>query len=321
MDRSRSLPYMEIPMSSWPEGFASYPEEYENKLIEAEILYWIDINKTFGQVVQVLGPCGDIQVENLALAKEFCLEQPSMKQKSKTKPKTIKKKKCKENSAVFSVIDRRTNSVNIAFSCCLLTEDIFQISVHISNVAYFLKSDTDLTNYIAKRSATIWLQDVIYQMMPDEFHKQCSLTPGQNKLVVSVIFSITRSGEVLDTRFEESFINPCVILNIDQIDDISRCTFSEHITILNGYTKECLFDSIKNMTKVAKALKQQQNSKTISCCYHLLFDVDKKSKEPFNMKVIESNTSKEMFKQFIFLTNCAVGKFIFNKFPNFAILK
>lgn len=308
-------------MSSWPTGFASFPEEYENKLIEAEILYWIDTNKTFGQAVQVLGPCGDIQVENLALAKEFCLEQPKMTQKSKNNPKDRKNKKLKDNSLVFSVIDTRTNSVNIAFSCCSLTEDTFKISVHISNVAYVLKSDTDLTDYIAKRSATIWLQDVIYQMMPYELHKQCCLTPGQNRLVVSITFLISKSGEVLETKFEESLINPCAILTIDQIDDISRGVFSEDIDILNGYTKECLSASIDNMTIVAKALKHQQKLKNITCCYHLVFDVDKNSREPSNMRVIDVNTVKEMFKQFIFLTNCAVGEFIFNKFPNLAILK
>lgn len=321
-DRSRHLPFMEIQMSSWPENFDSHPDQYENKLIEADISYWINIYKTCGQVVQVLGTCGEIKVERLALAKEFCLEHPKkMSHKSKAKLKIGKKKNFREKSLVFSLIDTRTNSVNIAFSCCSLTEEVFRISVHISNVAYLLENDAVLTNYISKRSATIWLQDVIYQMMPEDIHKQCSLIPGEDKPVVSIIFEITKNGEVLSTKFEESFVNPCVTLDVQQIEQIACQTFSKDLKILNGYSRKDLFKTIENMNTVANALKQQKQSKTITYCYYLAFEIDVISKEPLNMKVAYVNWPNDIFKQIIFLVNSAVGELIFNKFPNLAILR
>jgi ribonuclease R len=82
----------------------------------------------------------------------------------------------------------------------------WRLGVHIADVSSFVMTGSEMDLEARKRGNSIYLNEVVLPMLPDPVHRCCSLAVGQDRLAVSVLFSLDEDGQI-----EEFNIEPTVI--------------------------------------------------------------------------------------------------------------
>ena len=97
----------------------------------------------------------------------------------------------------------------------------YQIGVHIADVSYYVRPNTAVDDEAYKRGTSVYLVDRVIPMLPEELcNDKCSLRPGEDKLCMSVIFTIDSNARVIKYKICRTVIRSNVRLNYDEAQDI-----------------------------------------------------------------------------------------------------
>ena len=82
-------------------------------------------------------------------------------------------------------------SAQRSYSAAVLqAKPVYQIGVHIADVSFYVRPNTDVDDEAYKRGTSVYLVDRVIPMLPEELsNDKCSLRPGEDKLCMSVIFT------------------------------------------------------------------------------------------------------------------------------------
>ena len=99
----------------------------------------------------------------------------------------------------------------------------YRIGVHIADVSFYVRPGTKTDDDAYKRGTSVYLVDRVLPMLPEELcNDLCSLRPGEDKLCMSVIFTMDRDARVLKHKICRTVIRSNVRLNYDEAQDIIR---------------------------------------------------------------------------------------------------
>ena len=101
----------------------------------------------------------------------------------------------------------------------------YRIGVHIADVSHYVKPGTKTDDEAYKRGTSVYLVDRVLPMLPEELcNDLCSLRPGEDKLCMSVIFTMDSSARVLKHKICRTVIRSDARLNYDEAQDIIMAT-------------------------------------------------------------------------------------------------
>ena len=73
----------------------------------------------------------------------------------------------------------------------LSAKAVYQIGIHIADVSFYVRPGTKIDDEAYQRGTSVYLVDRVIPMLPEELcNDKCSLKPGEDKLCMSVIFTI-----------------------------------------------------------------------------------------------------------------------------------
>ena len=99
----------------------------------------------------------------------------------------------------------------------------YQIGVHIADVSFYVKPDTKIDDEAYRRGTSVYLVDRVIPMLPEELcNDKCSLRPGEDKLCMSVIFTMDANARVLKYKICRTVIRSDVRLNYDEAQAVIR---------------------------------------------------------------------------------------------------
>lgn len=93
-----------------------------------------------------------------------------------------------------------------AFTLEKTEEDNWKLGIHTSDVAYYIEPDSTIDREAKKRATTIHLGNKIIPMLPDRVQDLCSLSPGKDRLTISVFLIFDSQGEVIEYQLKPSLI-------------------------------------------------------------------------------------------------------------------
>lgn len=179
-----------------------------------------------GNVIEVLGPSGDPQVELLAVIRQYQLplEFPDEVLEEVQQVKTEISRT--ELSGRLDLRDRYTFTIDPAsakdFDDAISVESTtkgWRLSVHIADVSHYVKPGSAIFKEAVKRGNSFYFPKKVIPMLPELLsNKVCSLRPDEEKLTLSVITDFNREGKILNQRMAESIVKSNYRLSYEQVD-------------------------------------------------------------------------------------------------------
>ncbi|CAG9801407.1 unnamed protein product [Chironomus riparius] len=324
-------------------GIPTDTELNEKLLLVVEITDWSH-DQPQGRVVSILGNKGQLKTENVAILQQNNLSPVPFEQniidELPKEPFEIPAKEFEyredlRKKCIFSIDPESARDLDDALSCEILQNGNLEVGVHISDVSYFVKENSDLDNIVKEKATTIYLVDTVYHMLPEQLCFLCSLLPGSDKLAYSVFFEMDLdTAEIFNTRYTRSIVNSCGKLSYDHAqaviekkdknwDDL-KADFPE---IHNGFTVAEIAQKIVKLQKLS--LIMQSNRKKSGALkidqpklyYIFAKDDHQRMETPVDFAKYCQRDSNRLIEEFMLLANIYVAKFIYEKFPDISLLR
>ncbi len=125
----------------------------------------------------------------------------------------------------------------------------WELGVHIADVSHYVRESTALDRDAHLRGTSVYFPDRAIPMLPPKLSSGiCSLQPGQDRLVLSVLMEVNRDGKVLADRVVPAVLRSCARMTYTSLARILLRDDREEIA---RYTQLVpLFHSMKDLCEI-----------------------------------------------------------------------
>ena len=168
------------------------------------------------KIIRVLGPGDDPKTDHLGILAKFGLSssfpakviEQANTIAQKVDRKEIIKRKDYRNVFTLTIDPLDARDFDDALSVQKISDQEWEIGVHIADVAHYVSSNSHLDKEARKRGNSTYLVGEVVPMLPQSLSNGiCSLVEGEDRLVKSVIFRFTNDGKLIRSKIEECIIN------------------------------------------------------------------------------------------------------------------
>jgi ribonuclease R len=261
--------------------------------------------KPEGEVVSVLQAknAGDMAMKEIIIQNGFSLEFPKgVEEEAHNLDGTItedelRKRRDYRDVLTFTIDPADAKDFDDALSLKRLSNNDFEVGVHIADVSHFVTPGTAMDEEGYTRATSVYLPDRVNPMLPEKISNElCSLRPNEDKFSFSVIFKINSKGKVKDYWLGKTFIHSNHRFTYDEVQQIIESgngEYSEEITILNSMAKNFRKERFKNGAINFSSTEVK-------------FKLDETGK-PLGIIVKESKESHQLIEEFMLLANRTVA--------------
>jgi len=193
-----------------------------------------------GKVVEVLGQSGENETEMHAILAEYGLpyqyppeaEQEAEQIDADISTQEVYRRRDMREVLTFTIDPSDAKDFDDALSFKRLTDEngnestnsgeaLYEIGVHIADVTYYVESGSLLDNEAYNRATSVYLVDRTIPMLPERLcNNICSLRPNEDKLTMSVIFTMDSKAKVLKHKVCRTIIRSDARLDYEQAQKI-----------------------------------------------------------------------------------------------------
>ena len=180
-------------------------------------------------------------------------------------------------------------------------EATYRIGVHIADVSFYVRPGTKTDEDAYKRGTSVYLVDRVLPMLPEELcNDKCSLRPSEDKLCMSVIFTMDSDARVLKYKICRTVIRSDLRLNYDEaqsvIEKSSEASANQNTVLM---TLNALAQKLRAARIAAGALTIEQDE--------MRFRLDKNG-FPTEIYFESPNEAHHLIEEFMLLANRTVAK-------------
>ncbi|RSL69499.1 hypothetical protein CEP54_002316 [Fusarium duplospermum] len=232
----KRVPLIAIPTEQAPRDFVEKHQDYADRIFVACIKRWpITSLHPFGTLVEQLGRMGDLKVETDALLRdnnfssdEFSdavlrsvgLQDWSLEKEEET---ALAERRDYREETTFTIDYNGGAELGNAVHVKSRPDGKIDIGIHVADIAHFVKPNSLVDREAKKRGTSVQLKNRFCALLPPKLSTEvCSLTPEQDRLTVSVVFSVNpHTGAVGegDSWVGRSIIKSAGKISLQEIDD------------------------------------------------------------------------------------------------------
>lgn len=216
----------------------------------------------------------------------------------------------------FTIDPADAKDFDDALSFDVNEDGTYQIGVHIADVSFYVRPNTKVDDDAYKRGTSVYLVDRVLPMLPEELcNDKCSLRPNEDKLCMSVVFTMDADARVLKYKICRTVIRSNARLNYDEAQAVieanqtndtesrenriggkseSEPTLNEIIPTLNALAAKLRAERIANG---ALTIEQEE----------MRFRLDEHG-HPTEIYFEQSNEAHHLIEEFMLLANRTVAK-------------
>lgn len=215
-----------------------------------EIVEWKPPSKNpFGKVVEVLGRPGDNDVEMHAILAEYNLparfekhvEDAAAKIPVEITSNEISNRRDFRPVTTFTIDPEDAKDFDDALSFHKISDDCFEVGVHIADVTHYVRPESVLDKEAANRGTSIYLVDRTIPMLPEKLSNEvCSLRPNEDKLTYSVVFTLNSKGKIIEVWDGKTIINSDKRFHYEEVQEILESEsgiYADELATINGFAK------------------------------------------------------------------------------------
>ncbi|KAJ3695816.1 hypothetical protein LUZ60_001193 [Juncus effusus] len=339
------LPKMAISIKNLPESTKERIRKgdinLEKELIAAKIDEWKE-QSLFpkARVINILGKGGDIEAQIAAILFEHSIRISNFSPESlvsvpdplwKVPESEIRSRRDLRKILTFTIDPSTAVDLDDALSVEILPSGTFRVGVHIADVAHFVQPGTDLDAEARLRSTSVYIIQNKVSMLPKELSQGCvSLTPGLDRLALSVIWDIDFNGNILDRWIGKSVIFSSCQLSYDLVQEMINTGFNSNPSSISRIPKlyskfkwEDAVNSVRVIYELSKRLKETRFRdgalRLDNLKLSFLFDEEGTPYDTY--KDVERKEAYSLIEEFMLLANISVAEVISSAYPDCALLR
>lgn len=195
-----------------------------------ELVEWTDPFKTpIARVLEVLGRAGITKIEFDSIVKEYNLPEsfPTAVLKEAERvaheptEEEIARREDFRSLPTITIDPTDAKDFDDALSIEILPNGNYRLYVHIADVSYYVRENSELDREAFRRGTSVYLVDRVIPMLPEILSNNiCSLMPNKDRLAYTCIMEITPRGIVKNYAIVESVINSNVRFTYEEVQDI-----------------------------------------------------------------------------------------------------
>ena len=195
-------------------------------------------------------------------------------------------------------------------------QPVYQVGVHIADVSFYVRPGTKIDEDAYKRGTSVYLVDRVLPMLPEELcNDKCSLRPGEDKLCLSVIFTMDADARVLKYKICRTVIRSDARLNYDEAQDVIMANQTDETLSRenrnggNTGEKASLKQALATLNALAQKLRAERiaNGALTIEQDEMRFRLDKNG-FPTEIYFESPNEAHHLIEEFMLLANRTVAK-------------
>ena len=152
----------------------------------------------------------------------------------------------------FTIDPADAKDFDDALSFLRLPEGGLQVGVHIADVTWYVRPGDDIDREAYNKGTSVYLVDKVLPMIPEVYANfLCSLRPGEDKLCMSVVFTLSPEAEVLKCKICRTVIRSDYRLNYGEAQALIDGTDA-------GTDRPELREAILELDRLAHILRKQR---------------------------------------------------------------
>ena len=185
--------------------------------------------KPEGKIIEVIGNINVAGVDMLSIIKEYNLPYEFPKQvieEAKSIPEEISEKEIKNrrdfrNEIIFTIDGEDAKDLDDAISVEKTKDETYILKVHIADVSHYVKENSFLDKEAIIRGTSVYMLDRVIPMLPKDLSNGiCSLNEGKDRLTLSVIMEIDKSGNVISSEITKGVINVTKRMSYNTVQEL-----------------------------------------------------------------------------------------------------
>ena len=186
---------------------------------------------------------------------------------------------------------------------------VYRIGVHIADVSHYVKPGTPVDDEAYKRGTSVYLVDRVIPMLPEELcNDKCSLRPGEDKLCMSVIFTMDSEARVIKHKICRTVIRSDARLNYDEVQEIIQSKDRFAGRIQTASQTEGIPLALKTLNSLAQKLRAARiaNGALTIEQPEMRFRLDEHG-HPTDIYFEQPNDAHHLIEEFMLLANRTVA--------------
>jgi ribonuclease R len=274
-----------------------------------------------GEVIRIIGNSGEHETEIHSILEEYNLPyefsidvlDESEAISDVITQDEIDKRRDMRHVLTFTIDPADAKDFDDALSVQFI-DGILEVGIHIADVSYYLRPDTELDKEAYARGTSVYLVDRCVPMLPERLSNGlCSLRPLEDKLCFSAVFKLDQNGHVTDEWFGRTVINSDHRFTYEEAQEVIETRLPK-LNTGDPILDMQLTSAVLILDKMAKKMRKVRLGKgSISFDKHeVRFKLDENNK-PVDILFKSSKDSNKLIEEFMLLANRHVAQFINSK--------
>ncbi|WP_125153440.1 ribonuclease R [Clostridium rectalis] len=287
------------------------------QIVIAEITKWPDKRRSpEGKVIDILGKKGDKGIDILTIIKKHKLPEkfpPKVESYAEKISEEIPKEEYSRrvdlrNLKIVTIDGEDAKDLDDAISIERLTNGNYRLGVHIADVTHYVKDKNPLDKEAFKRGTSVYLIDRVIPMLPKKLSNGlCSLNPKVDRLTLSCIMDIDKTGNVVNHEIYESIIKTSERMTYTDVTKILRDKDEKLIKRYHNLLEEfSLMEELCNIL-YKKRISRGAIDFDFEECKIILDELGK----PIDIKPYERAVANRMIEEFMLVCNETVAEHMF----------
>ena len=290
------------------------------------VVSWPDENhkNPMGEVVDILGPAGDNDVEMNTILAQYGLpykypkavEEAAEKITGEITAEDVAEREDFRDTWTCTIDPHDAKDFDDALSIKRLDNGLYEVGVHIADVSHYVKEGDIIDREAQRRATSVYLVDRTIPMLPERLcNFVCSLRPDEDKLCYSVVFDLDDNADIKRYRIVHTIIRSNKRFAYEDAQKLLEDNGVVDSTGTpapapgpEGYKGE-FAEQVITLDRLAKRLREKRfKSGAVKFdSEELHFDVDEQGK-PLRCYFKRSKDANKLIEEFMLLANRTVAE-------------
>ncbi len=284
----------------------------DGQKVIAKITKWPeDGKKAEGKIIEVVGEVGDPGIDIAEIIHKHQLPKDFSKkvQEEATRYTELSKADVKgredwRDALIFTIDGADAKDLDDAISIKRLPDNRFELGVHIADVTNYVKEYSELDKEARTRGTSVYLVDRVIPMLPRHLSNGlCSLHPDVDRLALSIVMTVSATGDVEDSRVAETVINSKARLTYTDVSDLIQ-----HMDE-SKFDNEELIQALRDSAVLAGRLRRRRELRgSIDFNFDEAKVILDEAGTPVEIKKAERRIANRMIEEFMLLANETISE-------------